>query len=350
MQAFPSAITQRHSVLMRVVVVLLPVVLLLTLMIPSSKKTYVITDGTEVVVVNTSAAEPDAVLAQAGIVLDENDTYTQTVSEGGELAITVCRMQVITLNECGLEMKVTSTGETVKALLDRMSVPYSEDYVISAKLTDMTYDGMKLKVDYVLQNLQTYTQDIPYETTYCYDADLPAGQEILTVAGKPGQKRITADVTYVNRQETSRKLVAETVLQEPTNAVVVVGTGENTEGNGNMPAIGDGVIVTADGQVLTFSKTGQFKATAYTHTDEGCDMTTATNTTVHIGTVAVDPKVIPYGTRMFIITNDGTYVYGISTAEDCGVAIKGNRLDLYFPTYDECIIFGVHMATVYFLD
>ena len=170
------------------------------------------------------------------------------------------------------------------------------------------------------------------------------------VSGVPGQKQITANVTYLNWQETSRDVVTETVVKEPVNAVVVVGTGENTEGNGNMPAIGDGVIVTADGQVLTYSKTGQFKATAYTHTDAGCDMTTATGTTVHIGTVAVDPKVIPYGTRMFIVTNDGAYVYGISTAEDCGAAIKGNRLDLYFPTYDECIIFGVHMATVYFLD
>ena len=114
--------------------------------------------------------------------------------------------------------------------------------------------------------------------------------------------------------------------------------------------IGDGVIITADGQVLTYNKTAVFKATAYTHTDAGCDMTTATGTTVHIGTVAVDPKVIPYGTRMFIVTNDGAYVYGISTAEDCGAAIKGEELDLYFPTDPECWEFGVRMATIYFLD
>ena len=112
----------------------------------------------------------------------------------------------------------------------------------------------------------------------------------------------------------------------------------------------DGVIVTDDGQILTYSHSDQFKATAYTHTDEGCDMTTATGTTVRVGTVAVDPKLIPYGTRMFIVTNDGAYIYGVGTAEDCGGAIKGNRLDLYFPTDPECWDFGVRMATVYFLD
>ena len=79
-------------------------------------------------------------------------------------------------------------------------------------------------------------------------------------------------------------------------------------------------------------------------------MITATGTTVHIGTVAVDPTVIPYGTRMFIVSNDGQYVYGLSTAEDCGGAIKGNRLDLYYPTLAEAFQFGIRNCTVYFLD
>jgi len=90
-------------------------------------------------------------------------------------------------------------------------------------------------------------------------------------------------------------------------------------------------------------------ATAYTHTDAGCDFITATGTTVRWGTVAVDPRFIPYGTRMFIMTSDGSYIYGISVAEDCGGAIKGDRLDLYMPTYYECIQFGIRDCMVYFL-
>jgi len=59
--------------------------------------------------------------------------------------------------------------------------------------------------------------------------------------------------------------------------------------------------------------------------------------------------VIPYGTRMFIIANDGSYVYGIATAEDCGGSIKKDRVDLYYPTHGECIQFGRRDCTVYFL-
>ena len=46
----------------------------------------------------------------------------------------------------------------------------------------------------------------------------------------------------------------------------------------------------------------------------------------------------------------GAYVYGISVAEDCGGDIKGDRMDLYFPTFDECIQFGRRVCTIYFLD
>ena len=105
-----------------------------------------------------------------------------------------------------------------------------------------------------------------------------------------------------------------------------------------------------DGQVLTYYKKAQFRTTAYSHMDAGCDMITATGTTVRVGAVAVDPTLVAYGTRMFVICNDGSYVYGIATAEDCGGGIKGNQLDLYMPTRSECFQYGKRMCTVYFLD
>ena len=77
---------------------------------------------------------------------------------------------------------------------------------------------------------------------------------------------------------------------------------------------------------------------------------TATGTIARVGAIAVDPKVIPYGTRMYIVSSDGTITYGVATAEDCGGSIKGNRVDLFFDTYSECINFGVRSCTVYILD
>lgn len=351
MQAFPSAITQRNSVLMRVLVMVLPAVLLLAAVIPTAiaKNTYVINDGDLVKVYTTNASDPAEVLAQAGVSLNDGDTYT-TVPGEERSEITITRSQSITVYYCGEPVSTTSYGETVQTLLEGLDIPFGGDYTVSAALGDATYDGMEIFVDCVLQQQQTYTMDMPFETTYCYDPDLGEDEQIVMVEGADGQRQVTADVVYVNSVEKSRTVVSETVLQQPVNRVIVVGTAEQSSDVDTAPAIGDGVIVTSDGQVLTYSSKKQFKATAYTHTDAGCDMITATGTTVHWGTVAVDPTVIPYGTRMFIITNDGAYVYGLSTAEDCGGAIKGDRLDLYFPTDPECWEFGVRAATVYFLD
>ena len=114
--------------------------------------------------------------------------------------------------------------------------------------------------------------------------------------------------------------------------------------------IGENTITTASGEVLTYTHTMVVEATAYTKTDAGCDDWTATGTLARYGAIAVDPSVIPYGTRMYIVSNDGQVIYGYATAEDCGGAINGTRVDLYYDTYDECIQFGRRDCTIYFLD
>ena len=346
------SVHNRTKLIVRIFALILPLFLLVPLLSQTAEAkptTYVITDGDQVVVHTTNETDPHHVLEEAGLALSADDTFT-TAPGTDETEITVRRSQNITLNYCGEVMEVTSYGETLETMLDRLGLSAFGNHVASTALDTITYDGMTVTVDDVLQMEQTYTQELPYKTSYCDDPSLPAGEQKVLVEGASGQLRVTANVTYKNSVEQSRTTLSETVLQQPVDQIVLVGTGESVGTNSNAPAIGDGVIVTADGEILTYTQSEQYKATAYTHTDAGCDMTTATGTTVRKGTVAVDPRVIPYGTRMFIVTNDGSYVYGLATAEDCGGAIKGNRLDLYFPTDGECWQFGVRAATVYFLD
>ena len=351
MQALTSFIEKRKSLFVRVVALALPLMTVLVLLAPTvfAQTTYVITDGDQVKVYATYATNPAAVLDQAGFVLDEDDIYTTQPGDGVS-EIKVQRSQSITVNNCGEQIQVSSYGETLEMLLNRLGIPSYGDYSVSLPLTTETFDGMEFSIDCIVQTEQTYTVDLPFETVLCYDPTLPEGYEEVMVTGVTGQVSKTANVVYVNSVEAEHTVISENVIQQPVNQIVKVGTGTAVGTRNAAPAIGDGVIVTADGQVLTYSRAEQYKATAYTHTDAGCNMTTATGTTVRMGTVAVDPKLIPYGTRMFIVTNDGSYVYGIGTAEDCGGAIKGNRLDLYFPTDAECWQFGVRGCTVYFLD
>ena len=109
------------------------------------------------------------------------------------------------------------------------------------------------------------------------------------------------------------------------------------------------MILLPTGEKLDYTRVDYVRATAYTHSDPGCTITTATGTKVHHGTVAVDPRYIPYGTRMFIMASDGSYIYGLCEAEDCGGDIKGDRVDLYLPNTEACMEFGRRRCTVYFL-
>lgn len=94
---------------------------------------------------------------------------------------------------------------------------------------------------------------------------------------------------------------------------------------------------------------GEFKLTAYCPCMKCCGKTdgiTSTGTTATEGrTIAVDPRVIPYGSTATIYFADGTsHTY---TAEDCGGGIKGNRLDIYFDDHQAALQFGVQRAYVY---
>ena len=113
-------------------------------------------------------------------------------------------------------------------------------------------------------------------------------------------------------------------------------------------ADGSGILTLTDGTTLNFSGLKSMTATAYTAGHGGADYTTATGTFVKVGTVAVDKNVIPLGTKMYIVAADGSVVYGTAVAADTGV--RGNIVDLYYDTYQQCINFGRRTCNVYILE
>ena len=83
------------------------------------------------------------------------------------------------------------------------------------------------------------------------------------------------------------------------------------------------------------------KATAYYG-----DTMTSTGVVPKVGrTIAVDPKVIPYGTRVYIPQLNKVFI-----AEDCGGAIKGNRIDIFMNSYKECMEWGIKEIDIIILE
>jgi len=339
---------QRKVFFIRTAAIFLPVIIVLLLLSQTAfaKNTYVITDGSRVITYTTSATDPRTILGEAGLQLDENDTYT-TQSGIVTSEITVHRCQNISINYCGEEMTAASHGETVEELLCRLNLSLEETDHISHSLTDETHNGMRLCIDRIIRQEQTYSTALPHGTVYCYDPNLPTGMEEVIVEGVDGELLCTADVTYINGLESSRNVLSQTVLCNSVDEVIALGTGlaAAPASNADLPIITEDQIILPNGEVLSYVSSTTGRATAYYN--QG---TTATGTVAQEGVVAVDPRFIPFGTRMFIITNDGEYVYGIATAEDAGDSnILGNRVDLWLPTRSECIQFGYRECTIYFL-
>ena len=178
---------------------------------------------------------------------------------------------------------------------------------------------------------------------------MAVGSEKVIVEGQAGLKLCSAKVSYLNGQESERTVISEQIITQPVDQIVAIGTGEAEGKPADQVLIGDGFIVLPTGEVLTYTHTDEYKATAYTSWCEDVTETTATGTKARVGAIAVDPRLIPYGTRMFIVTNDGEYVYGIATAEDCGGGVKGKHVDLFLDTIAECYEFGIRRITIYFL-
>ena len=350
MQILTPFAVKRRGLLSRFFVLLLPLVCLAT-MLPQTvlaQNTYMIKDGEQVVYYTSYASDPEKVLDEAGFHLDAGDFYT-TCAEDGVCDITVQRAVNVSIDNCGKRVNTVSYGETVGELLSRMGIPTDGEYQADLPLDQVLEEGTVVTVTRLLRRQETYTVDVPFEVTYVDDPAMPEAEERVVVKGEAGQVLRTASVVYRNTEEVSRTITEETLLKEPSRQIIARGTGESVGDTKGKPIIGDGFIIMPTGEILTYHKKSTFKATAYTHYDAGCDTTTATGSKVRWGVVAVDPKVIPYGTRMFITNKSGGYVYGLATAEDCGGAIQGKRIDLYMPTLKEAFAFGRQDCTVYFL-
>ena len=105
-------------------------------------------------------------------------------------------------------------------------------------------------------------------------------------------------------------------------------------------------LLFASGDTMAFSSVyGSCESTAYS-----IHGWTASGRPTAYGNIAVDTSVFPFGTRFYILTNDGYLEYGMAVASDTGSAIKGTKLDLWFDSYDDACSFGRRYCTVYVLN
>ena len=301
---------------------------------------YILTGGDEAAIVLDDSAQVQDFSSQL--------VYVSTNSQGYD--VTLAADQTVTISYNGATVIAQSKKESVSDLLNRLHItPGPMDMVA----VDLSGPGVSLTVADEITYYDEVTEAVSYETVRVANPSLPKGTEQVTQAGADGVRTAIYEVVWSGGELVSRQFVEEldsTAVDEIVEYGTAVKevTASDRISNVTKNADGSGVLTFQSGATLTFSSVKSMTATAYTAGHGGADYTTATGTLVDVGTVAVDKRVIPLGTRMYIVTADGSVVYGLAVAEDTGV--RGNIVDLYYDTYEQCINFGRRACTVYILE
>lgn len=185
---------------------------------------------------------------------------------------------------------------------------------------------------------------VEHETTIVYNNDQYVDYEKVVQKGSDGMKKSVYQECFVDGELVQRSLEEEIVYKDPVDEIIEVGTKERTVATSRSGfRFNNEMDMVATGYDLSYESCGKYP-------DDPYYGITASGAKAQPGTVAVDPSVIPLGTKLYIASTDGSPDYGFATALDTGSAIKGYRVDLFMENNQDALNYGIRPVKVYILD
>ncbi|MBV8638754.1 MAG: DUF348 domain-containing protein [Candidatus Eremiobacteraeota bacterium] len=284
----------------------------------------------------TTATTVGAFLAERGITVGVNDFVNPSADTpiSDRMTITYRPAVSVTIQSAHQSRVVTTTASDVASVLAEQSIVVSKDDEVNPALTDPVPQNGTIKVTRVMKWERTEQRAIPINTERRLDFALDPGASKVLAKGSPGVRRVL--VAFVQRDGGSinAQVIESHIIRQAHPRIIAVGIGEYAA---FQRFAEHGVQQTSRLAVSALDMV----ATAYTASCGGCSGMTAIGRPAGHGIVAVDPSVIPLGTRLFIPG------YGFAIAGDTGGAIHGNRIDLGFNSYSDAMRFGRREVTVY---
>lgn len=315
---------------MRIITKIISIIAIVTLLaslylIIFVKRDITIQDGSESLLVKSHARTVGDLLAEKGIALREQDKVEPGLDAvlASNMTVIITRIKPVEISADGKTTVINTTGSCVKEVLKQAGVIVNENDRVIPGLEEPCAD--RIQVIRVERKEISELKSLAYDIQKVADNNLYKGEQRIRQKGLNGQEKLLYEVVLEDGIEVARKLVEKVLLKKSVNEIVAVGTLQ-TVSRGENP--------------LNFKQVIQMTATGYTHTGNR----TYTDIWPAVGIVAVDPRVIPLGTRLYV---DG---YGYATAMDIGSAIKGNRIDLFFDTKKEALKWGRRLVQVFILE
>lgn len=306
--------------------VVVAAVIILTGFLYNRHEIRISVDNKEIVLIMRGGTVSEA-LKKGNVLLRERDivqpSLKTTLTKDQKVKIT--RMVCVNLLVDGKSNKYWTPIVTVNQVLKRLNVAINPgDQVIPAPnkivSSEETIEIIRFTENYIKQPVK-----VPFKVERRNDKSIERGVNRVVQQGREGLIQRTVKITLKNGKEIKRELVGTTVVRKPVNKIVSVGTLR---------------VIVSRGEDIKFSRVIRMSATAYSYTGHR----TASGIYPYRGSVAVDPRVIPLGTKLYI---EG---YGYAKALDVGSAIKGNRVDVFFDSDRLAHRWGRRSVKVYILE
>lgn len=298
-------------------------------------------------------------IEQQGVVLSDKLVSSVNVKAvvTNNLEVEILNYYNLTINVDNEKKFVKSTAKTVGDLLEEQNIVLdSDDEVVPSVDTALSNELIidVLRVEYVTREAE---ETIKFGSKTKYSSAMLKGTKKVTQEGVNGSKTVVYKDKVVNGVVESSEVQSETITKKPVDKVTTIGTLVKSSGLGNSKIEKNGKPISELVMPSKYTIGANNVPTSYKYKITGraaayCQPggKTATGKKVMPGRVAVNPKQIPYGTEMWIVSNDGV-VYGYAVAEDTGgFAKKGYyTVDLYMNSNSQCRQWGDRGVTIYVL-
>ncbi|RWZ50154.1 DUF348 domain-containing protein [Halobacillus fulvus] len=327
-----------------------------------SKAITLVIDEEETKEIYTTASTVQEFLNEEEVDVKEQDALSHQIDANIEdgMEVELDRAIQITFNDGGEKEKVWTTASTVEEFLTNQEVELNP----LDELNLNEGEELTAEAPVVLTRVEKVTDIVEEEVEYTVetrkDSSMPKGEERIVSEGEAGLVTKEYEVILKNGEEASRELIEETVEKESKTKIVALGTkveapartastaSRASSSSASSSSSSSSEATTVSRNDSGSSRTLYMHATAYTADCAGCSGITATginlNANPNMKVVAVDPSVIPLGTRVWV---EG---YGYAVAGDTGGAINGNRIDVHVASKSQALSFGRRNVQVKILD
>ena len=297
----------------------------------------VVQDGSESMF-SSSAHTVGDVLDERGIHVATGDYLTPAVEMPivAGTRIVIRTAEPIELRVGSSTRAIHSSAVTVAALLREQHVSIARSDLVSPPLSARVLPNETIQIVRVRSWTSHERVGIAPRTVQRSDATLASGKMKTLVDGSAGLRETVVRYTRHDDDEPTRTILASRIVREPRPRIVIRGIA-TYQSLARVATQGFESAVHMAGSAL------HMIATAYTSGCFGCSGITASGVRAGFGIIAVDPSVIPLGTKVFIPG------YGRAVAGDTGGAIQGHRVDLGFNSESAALEFGRRPVTIYVL-